>query len=138
MITKLLIDECLTVALVAAAKERGMLAEHVAHLGKVGWQDWNVVPFALENDYVLVTNNRSDFLKRYAKLDLHNGLIIIIPSVAAAAQRQLFGRALDVVAEQRGELINQVIEVLVDGSVHIRAWANLDHDPDHVANPKWR
>jgi len=99
LIGKFLIDECLSVGLVAVAKARGHHADHVAHLGKSGWQDWNLVPFALANDYVLVTNNRADFLTRYAKLDVHNGLIIIIPNLKRADQNRLFDRALDVVSE---------------------------------------
>jgi predicted nuclease of predicted toxin-antitoxin system len=81
LIGKFLIDECLSVGLTATAKARGHQADHVAHLGKSGWQDWNLVAFALENDYIFVTNNRLDFLKHYAKVDVHSGLIIIIPNV---------------------------------------------------------
>ena len=57
------IDECLSPALVATAKARNFEADHVTYLGKAGWQDWNLVPFAVANDYVIVTNNRRDFLK---------------------------------------------------------------------------
>ena len=55
---KLFIDECLSVALVAVAKNLGIIAEYGPYIGKGGWQDWNIVPFVLANDYIIVTNNR--------------------------------------------------------------------------------
>jgi predicted nuclease of predicted toxin-antitoxin system len=54
---RLLIDECLSRALLAVAKERGVPTDHVVWLGKSGMQDWNLVPFALEHDYAIVTSN---------------------------------------------------------------------------------
>jgi hypothetical protein len=47
----------------AAAKVRGFLAHYVPHVGKAGWQDYNLIPFAAENDYTVVTNNRKHFLR---------------------------------------------------------------------------
>jgi hypothetical protein len=52
-----LIDECLTVDLVAVAGESGHEARHVAHVGRAGWKDWNVMHYASDRDFVLVTNN---------------------------------------------------------------------------------
>jgi hypothetical protein len=43
---KFLIDECLSGSLVAAAKVRGHLAHYLPHIGKAGWQDYNLVPSA--------------------------------------------------------------------------------------------
>jgi predicted nuclease of predicted toxin-antitoxin system len=60
---KFLIDECLSVDLVSLAHRAGHEAQHIAHMGKAGWKDWNVAVFAREGDFVLVTNNASDFLK---------------------------------------------------------------------------
>lgn len=135
---KFLIDECLSVGLVAIAKTRGHYADHVSHLGKIGWQDWNLVPFALANDYIVVTNNRADFLKRYAKIGVHSGLVIIVPSVKRADQARLFEKALDTVLSLHDDLVNRVVEVLIDDSVHVREWTSLDHDPAHISRPKWR
>lgn len=137
MTDKLLIDECLSGSLVAAAKERGLVAHYVPHVGKAGWQDYNLVPFAVENDYVVVTNNRKHFLREYAKLDIHNGLIVIIPSVRPEVQRVLFEKALNMLSQQNDDIVNKVVEVLLDGSVHIREWTTEEHDIGHVSNPKW-
>lgn len=54
---RFLIDECLTVDLVAVAGQLGHEAHHVAHVGKAGWKDWNVARYASDGDFVLVTNN---------------------------------------------------------------------------------
>jgi predicted nuclease of predicted toxin-antitoxin system len=39
---RFLIDECLSVDLVNVAGESGHEAQHVAHVGRAGWKDWNV------------------------------------------------------------------------------------------------
>ena len=65
----ILVDECLSVALVAAAKARGHDATHVTWLGMQGVQDWNLMPLIAESDFVFVTNNRRDFLKAYAAVE---------------------------------------------------------------------
>jgi hypothetical protein len=131
---KLLIDECLSGSLVAAAKVRGLLAHYVPHVGKAGWQDYNLV----ENDYTVVTNNRKHFLREYAKLGIHNGLIVIVPSVRPEIQRVLFDSALNVMSQGNDDIANKLVEVLLDGTVHVSEWASEDHDTEHIQNPTWR
>lgn len=133
----ILVDECLSVALVAVAKARGVAALHAAHVGKGGWQDWNLVAFALENDYIIATNNRRHFLKEYMKQELHNGVLIVVPNVEREDQIRLFAAALDALAARGGDLTNHVIEVLADGSVHLREWTRETHDLGHLAQPRW-
>ena len=111
MTARFLIDECLSAALVATAKARGFDAGHVTHLGKTGWQDWNLVPFAVANDYIIVTSNRRDFLKEYAKLDIHSGLVVIIPRGKRDEQTRLFEKALEVFALRNDDLVNTLVEV---------------------------
>ena len=86
----------------------------MARVGKAGWKDWNVVRHASDGDFILVTNNASDFRRLYADEPLHAGLIIIIPNVGRTMQQQLFRGALDELSEL-GEPINRVLEVNVDG-----------------------
>ena len=111
---RFLIDECLSVDLVTVAGESGHEAHHLAHVGRVGWKDWNIVRYAGEGDFILVTNNASDFRQLYAAQLLHAGLIILIPAVSRAVQRRLFRATLD---ELRtiGEPVNRVLEVDLDG-----------------------
>ena len=35
-------------------------------------------------------------------------------------------------------LTNKIMEVLDDGSVHIRDWGAGDHDQGHIGDPEWR
>lgn len=107
---RFLIDECLTVDLVAVAGKSGHEAQHVAHIGRAGWKDWNVVRYARDGDFVLVTNNASDFRQLYAAQPLHAGLVILIPVVSRHVQRHLFRAALDELAVV-GEPVNRVLEV---------------------------
>ena len=111
---RFLIDECLSVDLVTVAGQTGHDAQHVAHIGRAGWKDWNVVRYARDGDFVLVTNNASDFRRLYAAQPLHAGLIILIPVVDRALQRKLFRAALDELATL-GEPVNRVLEVDLDG-----------------------
>jgi predicted nuclease of predicted toxin-antitoxin system len=47
---RFLIDECLTIDLVSVASQAGHEAQHVAHVGKAGWKDWNVARLAAAGD----------------------------------------------------------------------------------------
>jgi len=111
---KFLIDECLSVDLVSVAHRAGHEAQHVARIGKAGWKDWNVVRYASDGDFTLVTNNASDFRSLYADEPLHAGLVVIIPNVGRILQQQLFRGALDELS-QLGEPVNRVLEVNLDG-----------------------
>ncbi len=137
MTDKIFVDECLSVALVAVAKNKGIIAEYGPYIGKGGWQDWNIVPFALENNYILVTNNIRHFLKEYIKVALHNGLIIIVPNVDRADQIRLFSIALEAALQLGDDVVNKIVEVLRDGSVHVREWTSERHDIGHIDNPRW-
>ena len=78
---KLLIDECLTTELVGLCHEFGHEATHVAWVGRQGWKDWSLIGYIVANDYTLVTNNAADFRREHAKLELHAGLIIVVPQL---------------------------------------------------------
>lgn len=109
---RFLIDECLSGELVATAKARGYEADYVPHLGKGGWQDWNLVPFAVENDYIIVTLNRRDFLKQHSRLQIHPGLIILLPPQhmnRRETQVDLFKSALSKMAELKDDLVNKLL-----------------------------
>jgi hypothetical protein len=111
--------------LAAVTQARGLAAMHVTWLNMEGTEDWDVAALAAERDYVVVTNNRRDFLRLYAELEVHNGLIIIVPAVLRVAQRRLFEIALDT-AERQDSLINLLIEVHADGSVDVCDWSKLE------------
>ena len=95
---RFLIDEGLTIDLVSVASQAGQEAQHVARLGKAGWKDSNVARHTAEGDFTVVTNNASDFRRRYATQPMHAGLVIIVPSVNRTEQQRLF-RAVDELAQ---------------------------------------
>ena len=120
-----LIDECLTKDLVRIAESRGHPASFVPHLGKAGMKDEQLVTFIEQNDLLMVTNNRRDFLRLYGLLPLHAGLLIIVPSVDRRQQAHLFGLALDRLATMP-DLVNQVMEVDAEGGITLRPLAAPD------------
>ncbi|NKJ39539.1 DUF5615 family PIN-like protein [Rhizobium sp. SG570] len=113
---KFLIDECLHTSLVALAQDLGHECSHVNWLGLSGETDWDLMPRIVEGDFTFVTNNARDFRKLYAKEELHAGLIIIVPQVLPARQRELFSAIVDELAAT-DNLVNEVIEIsLEDGA----------------------
>ena len=115
----LFIDECLSLALVAKAHSRGHNATHVAFMGLRGEKDWDLLPMLLEKNFVLVTNNGEDFKRRYANLELHPGLIIIVPGgIGKERQVELFDLALEAF-ESMDDLVNKVMSVDINGKVTI-------------------
>jgi predicted nuclease of predicted toxin-antitoxin system len=115
-----LIDECLSLDLVAEAHVRGHDATHVVFRGLQGTKDHDLIPTISGGNFVFVTNNGRDFLKLYADKEVHPGLIIIVPGgISSKLQVELFDCALDLV-DTRQDLINKVVEVSIDRSVAIR------------------
>ncbi len=125
---KFLIDECLSIDLIAVASAAGHEAQHVARIGKAGWKDWNVARYAAEGDFVLVTNNAGDFRKIYATTALHAGLIVIVPNVGRTLQARLFRAALEAMAMPT-DLVNRVLEVSIDGEDVTLDLYDLPPDP---------
>jgi predicted nuclease of predicted toxin-antitoxin system len=117
-----LIDECLTLDLVAVAQERGHHATHVVFRGLEGTEDAGLLPAIQGENFVLVTSNGKDFLPLYAAEEIHPGLIIIVPGgIRKERQVNLFSRVLDVI-EPMADLVNKVVEVSTEGMVEIRDW----------------
>jgi hypothetical protein len=129
--TRFLIDECLSPDLAEIVKrEYGMQAIHVPWLGrpprgKKSWQDPDVVDEVAINDFVLVTNNRRDFVQRYypAKLTIHNGLVIVIQKSDLDSEKAMFRAAMDVIM-QMDDIVNKLIEVDPEANVTVTGWPN--------------
>lgn len=119
---RFLFDECLSPSLVSEAHARGYDASHVNFLGLGGFRDRALLPVIQNDDWTFVTNNRRDFLKLYRNLEIHAGLLIILPAATAAVQMALFVRALAAIEPARTDLIGQLVEVDETGEVTIRAW----------------
>jgi len=121
-VVKFLIDECLSLDLVAVAQARGFVeSSHVVWMGKAGWKDWELKPFILEGDWTRVTRNSVDFrghadnpgtTGQFADVPLHAGLVCINgpDGMNAEVQCELFEAVLEEIGDAQ-QLVNEVIEV---------------------------
>lgn len=120
---RLLVDECLSVALAPLARSRGYEAMHLRDLGRLGLPDAEVARLALEGDWCLVTRNARDFrgpdgargsAGEYAGVSLHAGLVCLHGppgGFAGADQLEAFAVALDLLDEGGGDATNLLVEV---------------------------
>ena len=110
---KFLIDECLSPQLVGLAHERGHVeTTHVTWLGLRSRKDWAIVRRALDQGYVLVTNDTTDFIQLLSRVRLHAGLVClnVAPRLMNLdVQRRLFAVALDEL--DNVEPVNELLEV---------------------------
>ncbi len=110
---RFLIDECLHESLVGVAHAAGYEATHVNHLGLNGKPDWQLADRIVNDESTFVTNNRLDFIRLFAKMELHAGLIILVPNVVPALQRVLLEAAIQYLAGR--PMLNTAIEVTLAG-----------------------
>ena len=115
---KFLIDECLSPALVSVAHDHGFEAYHVAHRGWSGLKDPQLLQQLVENELILVTNNREDFLSLMSGVELHPGLVVVLDTVRRQQQVELLTAVLEALRPRRS-MINKVAEVASDGKVSI-------------------
>jgi predicted nuclease of predicted toxin-antitoxin system len=109
---RFLIDECLHESLLGVAHGAGFEATHVNHLGLSGKPDLELAQRIVKDEFTFVTNNRFDFIRIFGKMELHAGLIVLVPNVVPALQRALFEAAIQYLAGK--DLVNSVIEVTLD------------------------
>jgi predicted nuclease of predicted toxin-antitoxin system len=109
---RFLIDECLHESLVGLAIAAGFEATHVNYLGLSGRPDRALAERIVKDEFTFVTNNRVDFIQIFGRMDLHPGLIVLVPNVVPAWQRALFQAAINYLAGR--DLVNTVIEVSLE------------------------
>lgn len=116
---KLWIDEDLSPSLVDVAHVHGLDATCSRDRRMLGGSDLEVLRCCIDEDRTLVTNNVGDFRRLCETRSVHPGLIVL-PTVARAAQKKLLAdalvhadrRAADTGAADPGEfMINRVVEV---------------------------
>jgi predicted nuclease of predicted toxin-antitoxin system len=125
---RFLIDECLSPKLLADAYAAGFEAHHVNTLGLTSQSDRALMVQIIGGDFTFVTNNARDFLRLYTKVDLHAGLIVILPSGEIAEQRALFRAAMAAIIAAGNDITGELVEVDRDGTVTFR------HYPDPLGN----
>lgn len=137
--TRFLIDECLSPGLTQILKnEFGLYAIHVPWLGTPprghgSWKDQDIVARIASDDFVLVTNNRRDFVGKYYRsggLDVHNGLVIILQKTDYAREAELFRLVMKFIASLV-DTVNKLVEINANGEIRIANW------PDHNLADPW-
>lgn len=56
-----------------------------------GKPDWELAERIVKDEFTFVTNNRVDFIRLFGSMELHAGLIVIVPNVPPDGQKALFG-----------------------------------------------
>lgn len=112
---RFLIDECLHESLAGVAHGAGFEAIHVNHLGLCGKPDRELAERIVKDEFTFVTNNRVDFVRLFGKMELHAGLMVLVPNVAPWVQRALFTAAIRYLGKR--DLVNAVLEVSIDEEV---------------------
>jgi predicted nuclease of predicted toxin-antitoxin system len=115
---RFLIDECLHTSLVEIANDAGYEAHHVVHRGWAGFEDHELRPIILREAFVFVTNNGRDFLELLGKVELHPGLVVIVPNEKPPVQRDMFRVALQT-AISMPSTVNKVIEIYTSEDVRV-------------------
>ena len=119
---KFLIDECLSLSLVKIAQNQGYQATHVNWLGLSSKGDWTIVQRSVEDSYVIVTNNATDFKLLIGREEIHAGLVClnIAPDLMSKkAQEDLFEYALQQLGGK--EPINEVLAITLNKNGKVRA-----------------
>jgi hypothetical protein len=111
---RFLIDECLSVHLVAVARQAGHDAHHVAHVGRAGWKDWNVAGYARDGNFHFRHQQRERLSAPLCGATPACRARHSCPAVHRDLQQRLFKAALDEFATI-GEPVNRVLEVDLDG-----------------------
>jgi uncharacterized protein DUF5615 len=65
----------------------GFDAIHVNHLGLSGKPDRDLADRIVRDEFTFVTNNRIDFLQLFARMEVHAGLIVLVPNFSPALSR---------------------------------------------------
>jgi predicted nuclease of predicted toxin-antitoxin system len=119
---KFLVDECLSPDLVALARKRGHVeSTHVTWLGLRSRTDWFIVRRAIDDGYVLVTNNMADFASLLSRQRVHAGLVClnVAPGLMSLdVQKRLFALALDRLGDN--EPINELLEITLTANRSVR------------------
>jgi len=115
---KILVDENLTPDLTQLGNARGYYTTSVVHLGLVGLKDFQLIPYCIEHDYVLMSIDDGDPKDLAETAGLHPGLIFLdvqgydhMFTLATAALDYLEEQAAAAGEEPGSFMVNRVIEV---------------------------
>ena len=119
---KFLIDECLSPTLATIARTQGFPeSTHVTWIGLRSQKDWNLVRRAVDDGYVLVTNDSADFTSLMEREPVHPGLLCVNVApglMSLAIQQALFEHVLERIADD--DIAGQILEVTLTANKAVR------------------
>lgn len=117
-----MIDECLSPTLTEIGLDEGFECTHVTWRGRRGAKDWQHVQDAVNGDWVLVTNDTTDFVTLVGREEIHPGLVCLKFAEgnhnSRESQRRLFRHALEHLADR--DPVNEVLEITLDAEDRVR------------------
>jgi predicted nuclease of predicted toxin-antitoxin system len=124
---RLWVDEDLSPTLVQVAQERGFEATCNRDRGVLGIKDPQLRQTVQREDFVLVTDNASDFRPMYARDEVHPGLIVMPAGHGREHQRELARQVIDlIVVTASGNdqtpaefMVNRLVDIDADGVVAV-------------------
>lgn len=110
---KVFVDENLSPRVARWLCERGIVAEHAAHVGMAGCSDPVIWDYAYRRDMVVATNNIGDFISLADRTEAHPGIIAVRPhGLRAEEQFALVAAAMaHATRELGGDMLNRVVEI---------------------------
>jgi predicted nuclease of predicted toxin-antitoxin system len=118
---QILLDENLSPTRVEELAAKGVLAQHIVHLGRDGLLDPPLWRYAYDHDQVIVTRNAEDFIELAAGSELHAGLIVL--RGVGLKRDETWARlepVIDYVLANKIDLVNKLVEVRGPGDFEIR------------------
>ena len=110
---RLLLDEHISPSLVGKLGDKGVFAVAAVHVGLSGEPDEQIMNYALENDFVVVTSNARDFI-RLLNVEVHPGLIVLRESgLTRDEQWERIRPVIEHVLESGDDnfLVNKLVEI---------------------------
>jgi predicted nuclease of predicted toxin-antitoxin system len=119
---KFFIDESLSPEIARRLNIRGIDAIHPRDVGRCGEPDHEVLRRSIEEDRVIVTENKRDFRALVRGTELHQGLILLPSAVNREGSWMSFNAILqhiDALPSPEDYMVNRVIEISADGTLMI-------------------
>jgi predicted nuclease of predicted toxin-antitoxin system len=122
---RLWFDEDLSPTLVRVAQERGFEATCNRDRGVLGIKDPQLREAVQRENFVLVTDNASDFRPMYARDEVHPGLIVMPAGPGRDHQRELARQVIDWIVSTASAtdqtpaefMVNRLVDIDADGVV---------------------
>lgn len=113
---RFLIDECVSPKLADLSRPNLVDIVHANHRGLRTKDDQVVTRWCVANDHALITNNARDFRRIYNGLEVHPGLVILLPSIKTVFIQGLLDKAIDH-ALALPDIVNTLIEIDAQGMI---------------------